>query len=98
MLHVTGMEEIVVVAMSTPNSAQHANVWILLNKEVVNPLNGKEMATVMMVKLNFWIIQSVRNISFLFICKVTTMLDAVLMVVIVVDTTSTPNSAANANV
>jgi len=77
MLHVTGMEEIVVVAMSTPNSAQHANVWILLNKEVVNPLNGKEMATVMMV---------------------TTMLDAVLMVVIVVDTTSTPNSAANANV
>ena len=53
MLHVTGMEEIVVVRMLTPNSALHANVWILLNKEVVNPLNGKEMATVMMVKLNF---------------------------------------------
>ena len=98
MLHVTGMEEIVVVQISTPNSAPHASVWILLNKEVVNPLNGKEMATVMMVMLIFWPIQRISNLFFLFIWKVTTMLDAVLMVVIVVDTTSTPNSAANANV
>ena len=50
MLDATGMVEIVVVMMWTPNSAVLANAWILLNKKVVDLLNGKAITTAMMVK------------------------------------------------